>query len=182
MDLNEIDWSSENLQSFKKDFYEQHPTVKNRSPYDVEKYREEKEITVKGPAPNPIQNFDETCFPDYCMKEIERQGYKEPTAIQAQGWPIALSGYNMVGIAKTGSGKTLGYMLPAIVHINNQKPLKRGDGPIALVLAPTRELAQQIQQVCCVYNTIHLSSFYLQNIFLIFYITGSHRFWFIIIR
>jgi superfamily II DNA or RNA helicase len=53
----------------------------------------------------------------------------------------------MVGIAQTGSGKTLAYILPAIVHINNQPRLLRNDGPIALVLAPTRELAQQIQQV-----------------------------------
>lgn len=53
----------------------------------------------------------------------------------------------MVGIAQTGSGKTLAYILPAIVHINNQPRLAKNDGPIALVLAPTRELAQQIQQV-----------------------------------
>lgn len=53
----------------------------------------------------------------------------------------------MVGIAQTGSGKTLAYILPAIVHINNQPRLQRNDGPIALILAPTRELAQQIQQV-----------------------------------
>lgn len=53
----------------------------------------------------------------------------------------------MVGIAQTGSGKTLAYILPAIVHIINQPRLLRDDGPIVLVLAPTRELAQQIQQV-----------------------------------
>ena len=41
------------------------------------------------------------------MVLLRRQGFKEPTAIQAQGWPIALSGSNMVGIAQTGSGKTL---------------------------------------------------------------------------
>ena len=93
-----------------------------------------------------------------------RQGFKDPTPIQAQGWPIALSGQNMVGIAQTGSGKTLAvsctkfskllsnlndifpfqYTLPAIVHINHQPYLEPGDGPIALILAPTRELAQQI--------------------------------------
>lgn len=78
---------------------------------------------------------------------IKILGYDQPTAIQAQGWPIALSGMDMVGIAQTGSGKTLAYMLPAIVHINNQPPIGRGEGPIALILAPTRELAQQIQQV-----------------------------------
>ena len=53
----------------------------------------------------------------------------------------------MVGIAQTGSGKTCGFLLPGIVHINHQPYLERGDGPIVLVLAPTRELAQQIQEV-----------------------------------
>jgi ATP-dependent RNA helicase DDX5/DBP2 len=51
----------------------------------------------------------------------------------------------MVGIAQTGSGKTLAYLLPALVHIAAQPPLRPGDGPMALVMAPTRELAMQIQ-------------------------------------
>lgn len=97
--------------------------------------------------PEPVLSFEETGFPDYVMTELRKMGFKLPTAIQSQGWPIALSGRDMVGIASTGSGKTLSYILPAIVHINNQARLIRGDGPIALVLAPTRELAQQIQQV-----------------------------------
>ncbi len=58
---------------------------------------------------------------------------------------MAMSGRDMVGIAQTGSGKTLAYLLPAIVHINAQPPVRRGDGPVALILAPTRELALQIQ-------------------------------------
>ena len=81
------------------------------------------------------------------MREIQRQNFTEPTPIQAQGWPIALSGHDLVAIAQTGSGKTLGYLLPAIIHVNNQPYLERGDGPIVLVLAPTRELSQQIQEV-----------------------------------
>ena len=60
---------------------------------------------------------------------------------------VLSSNYLNVGAAKTGSGKTLGYILPAIIHINHQPYLERGDGPIALVLAPTRELAQQILTV-----------------------------------
>ena len=55
-------------------------------------------------------------------------------------------GNNLVAIAKTGSGKTLGYLLPAFIHALNQEDLAKGDGPIVLVLAPTRELAQQIQE------------------------------------
>merc|ERR1719461_1939855 len=58
---------------------------------------------------------------------------------------MALSGRDVIGIAQTGSGKTLAFLLPAIVHINAQPLLKRGDGPIALVIAPTRELACQIK-------------------------------------
>jgi len=61
---------------------------------------------------------------------------------------MALSGRDVVGIAETGSGKTIGYCLPAIVHINAQPLLAQGDGPIVLILAPTRELAVQIQQEC----------------------------------
>ncbi|KQS38486.1 uncharacterized protein Dere_GG10666, isoform C [Drosophila erecta] len=155
--MRPVDFS--NLAPFKKNFYQEHPNVANRSPYDVQRYRDEQEITVRGQVPNPIQDFSEVYLPDYVMKEIRRQGYKAPTAIQAQGWPIAMSGSNFVGIAKTGSGKTLGYILPAIVHINNQQPLQRGDGPIALVLAPTRELAQQIQQVATEFG----SSSYVRN-------------------
>ncbi|XP_012259708.2 ATP-dependent RNA helicase dbp2-like isoform X1 [Athalia rosae] len=141
-------WDMNSLQPFRKDFYQPHPNVLARSPHMVEIYRSNKEVTVKGSnIPGPNIYFEEGGFPDYVLNEIRKQGFTEPTAIQAQGWPIALSGRDMVGIAQTGSGKTLAYILPAIVHINNQPRLARNDGPIALVLAPTRELAQQIQQV-----------------------------------
>ncbi|XP_061386445.1 ATP-dependent RNA helicase p62 isoform X2 [Musca vetustissima] len=157
LSIRPVDFS--NLTPFKKDFYKEHPTVANRSFAEVQRFRDEHEITIRGNAPNPIQDFSEAYLPEYVTKEIRRQGYKAPTAIQAQGWPIAMAGHNLVGIAKTGSGKTLGYILPAIVHINNQAPLQRGDGPIALVLAPTRELAQQIQQVATEFG----SSSYVRN-------------------
>ncbi|KAK0168721.1 hypothetical protein PV327_002495 [Microctonus hyperodae] len=141
-------WDLGRLEPFKKDFYVPSDSVLHRDMRVIEQYRSEKEISLRGKnIPNPVFLFDEAGFPDYVMKEIKRQGFKEPTSIQAQGWPIALSGRDMVGIASTGSGKTLSYILPAIVHINSQPKLCRKDGPIALVLAPTRELAQQIQQV-----------------------------------
>ncbi|XP_059054091.1 ATP-dependent RNA helicase p62 isoform X2 [Achroia grisella] len=146
--MRKPNWDTLTLQPFNKDFYNPHSFVLNRSEYEVEEYRNQHEITVSGlDVPNPIQQFEEANFPDYVMQSISNMGYKEPTAIQAQGWPMAMSGKNLVGIAQTGSGKTLAYILPAIVHINNQQKIRRGDGPIALVLAPTRELAQQIQQV-----------------------------------
>ncbi|KAM7359141.1 ATP-dependent RNA helicase p62-like [Cochliomyia hominivorax] len=145
--LRSINWSQVRLTPFQKNFYKEHPVTRSRPMYEVERYRSANEITVPPTAPKPIIYFDEACFPDYCMNEIKRQNYKEPTPIQAQSWPIAMSGNNLVGIAMTGSGKTLAFILPAIVHINHQPPLAKGDGPIALVLAPTRELAQQIKKV-----------------------------------
>ena len=142
-------WDQYTLVPFEKNFYNPHPNLLNMDPRDVEKYRGEREITIQRGqnVPNPITSFADAGLPDYVMKEIQRQKYSEPTAIQAQGWPVALSGQNMVGIAMTGSGKTLAFLAPGIVHINHQPYLERGDGPIVLVLAPTRELAQQIQEV-----------------------------------
>ncbi|XP_065364821.1 uncharacterized protein mahe [Calliphora vicina] len=136
------------LQPFKKNFYIPHPNTLNMSEQEVSDMRADLQITVSGnEIPHPIGSFEECTLPEYTIEEMKRQGFTKPTAIQAQGWPIALSGRDLVGIAQTGSGKTLAYMLPAMVHIANQPPLQRGDGPIALVLAPTRELAQQIQSV-----------------------------------
>jgi ATP-dependent RNA helicase DDX5/DBP2 len=57
---------------------------------------------------------------DYVLHEVLKAGFTEPTAIQAQGWPMALKGRDLVGLAETGSGKTLAYLLPAIVHVNAQ--------------------------------------------------------------
>lgn len=141
-------WEMHSLRPFTKNFYVPHQDVSNRTRNEVEGYRVRNQIMVKGNnMPNPIQFFEESNFPDYVMREIRKSGFNEPTSIQAQGWPIAMSGRDMVGIAQTGSGKTLAYILPATVHINNQERLTRGEGPIALILAPTRELAQQIQSV-----------------------------------
>jgi len=140
-------WDMSTLPKFEKSFYHEDPAVTNRSSRDVDAFRREKEITVQGRnVPRPVETFDEAGFPSYVMSEVKAQGFSNPTAIQSQGWPMALSGRDVVGIAETGSGKTLTYCLPAIVHINAQPLLAPGDGPIVLVLAPTRELAVQIQQ------------------------------------
>ena len=74
------------------------------------------------------------------------QKYPSPTPIQSACWPCILQGRDVIGLAKTGSGKTLGYLLPSIVHMNAQPLPASGEGPIVLILAPTRELAEQIQQ------------------------------------
>ncbi|XP_038550476.1 probable ATP-dependent RNA helicase DDX17 [Micropterus salmoides] len=146
-------WNLDELPKFEKNFYTEHPEVQRMSPYEVEEYRRKKEITIRGSGcSKAITAFHQAQFPQYVMDVLMQQNFKEPTAIQSQGFPVALSGRDMVGIAQTGSGKTLAYLLPAIVHINHQPYLDRGDGPICLVLAPTRELAQQVQQVAYDYG------------------------------
>lgn len=65
-----------------------------------------------------------------------------------QGVPVALSGRDMIGIAKTGSGKTAAFIWPMLIHIMDQKELEPGDGPIAVIVCPTRELCQQVCALC----------------------------------
>merc|ERR1719401_2226396 len=146
--LRQIDWHRESLVKFEKNFYQEHPAVAAMSEDEAERIRRAKNITVVEGRhiPKPVRTFEEASFPEYVLQEIQRAGFREPSPIQVQGWPIALSGRDMVGIAETGSGKTLSFLLPAIVHINAQPYLSRGDGPIVLVMAPTRELAVQIQE------------------------------------
>lgn len=135
-----------NISKFEKNFYYEHPDVTNRSDAQVAEYRAKREIHVTGQGvPKPVTTFEEASFPEYVLKEVTKAGFTEPTPIQAQGWPMALLGRDLVGLAETGSGKTLSYLLPAVVHINAQPHLAPGDGPIVLCLAPTRELAVQIQ-------------------------------------
>ncbi|KAF5857723.1 ATP-dependent RNA helicase dbp2 [Aspergillus alliaceus] len=144
--LKKQEWDLDALPKFEKSFYKEHPDVAERSQRDVDDFRKKHEMAVQGKnVPRPVETFDEAGFPQYVLSEVKAQGFERPTAIQSQGWPMALSGRDVVGIAETGSGKTLTYCLPAIVHINAQPLLAPGDGPIVLVLAPTRELAVQIQ-------------------------------------
>ena len=91
-----------------------------------------------------MECFEELSFPDWAVKQLRDEGYIQPLPIQVQCWPIALGGHDMVGIADTGSGKTVAYVLPMLVHIIAQKELQPGEGPVGLVIVPTRDLCQQV--------------------------------------
>ncbi|KAA0053652.1 DEAD-box ATP-dependent RNA helicase 46 [Cucumis melo var. makuwa] len=111
----------------------------------ADSYRQRHEITFSGDnVPAPFSSFEVTGFPPEILREVHNAGFSAPTPIQAQSWPIALQSRDIVAIAKTGSGKTLGYLIPGFIHlkrIRNDPKL----GPTVLVLSPTRELATQIQ-------------------------------------
>ncbi|KAL7522397.1 hypothetical protein ACHAWX_007083 [Stephanocyclus meneghinianus] len=147
--LQTIDFSQQHLIPFEKDFYIEHPAVTARPESEAQAWRASKSIVVVGSGvPKPCLTFEEASMPEYVLSEVLKCGFDKPTPIQSQGWPMALKGKNMVGISATGSGKTLAFLLPAMIHINAQQYLKPGEGPIVLVLAPTRELAVQIKEEC----------------------------------
>lgn len=87
-------------------------------------------------------------LPAWLSAGLERSGFEALKPIQKKVLPFALAGRDVCGIAPTGSGKTLAFLVPGLVHAAGQPPPRsQQDGPIMLVLAPTRELAVQIEKV-----------------------------------
>ncbi|EEF47251.1 DEAD-box ATP-dependent RNA helicase 24 [Ricinus communis] len=140
-----LDHSLIDYEPFNKDFYEEKPSISGMSEQDVAEYRKSLAIRVSGfDVPRPIKSFEDCSFSMQLMNAIVKQGYEKPTSIQCQALPVVLSGRDIIGIAKTGSGKTAAFVLPMIVHIMDQPELQKEEGPIGVICAPTRELAHQI--------------------------------------
>lgn len=114
-------------------------------------FREDYNITIKGgKIPNPIRNWVESGFPKELLEVIEKVGYAEPTPIQRQAISIGLQNRDIIGVAETGSGKTLAFLIPLLAWIQSLPKIERledaDQGPYAIIMAPTRELAQQIEE------------------------------------
>jgi ATP-dependent RNA helicase DDX46/PRP5 len=135
---------------FRKDFYTVVPEITHMTEKEVAAYREELDgIKVVGKrCPRPIKAWSQCLTSDKILQCLKKYNYEKPTPIQAQALPIILSGRDMIGIAKTGSGKTLAFVLPMFRHIKDQPPLEGDDGPIAVIMTPTRELALQTTKEC----------------------------------
>jgi ATP-dependent RNA helicase DDX5/DBP2 len=122
----------------------------------ADEFRKSHQITVTGLhasgsgayiCPDPLTTFASTPFAPPLRKALDAAGFPNPTPTQAQSWPIALTGRDIITVAKTGSGKTCGFLLPAFHMLLSAfaEGRKRG-APAILVLAPTRELACQIEE------------------------------------
>lgn len=136
----------DNLQPIQKNLYKEHQNVTTRSQSEIDNYLTSNQVTLRGQdIPRPILQFEEANFPEPIFRLL--RNFSAPTVIQSISWPLALSGRDIISIAKTGSGKTLGFMLPAIMHTLSQPKRAPGEGPSVLVVLPTRELAQQVEQV-----------------------------------
>nr|CAH0102103.1 unnamed protein product [Daphnia galeata] len=131
----------------------QEKKVEEMTERDWRIFREDYNITIKGgKIPNPYRSWPDSDLNKETLEIIEKVGYKEPTPIQRQAIPIGLKNRDIIGVAETGSGKTAAFLIPLLVWIQSlPKNVRLGDddsGPYAIILAPTRELAQQIEEEC----------------------------------
>jgi len=153
--LPPIDHTLIQYNAVQSEFYEQHPEVAALNDEGVKALRAELRISATGSnVPRPVASFAHLAesLGRELMAGIRQHGYHQPTAIQAQAIPAALSGRDVIGIAETGSGKTVAYLLPMLVHAIAQPELEKGEGPIGVVLCPTRELAVQIEEEVYKFN------------------------------
>ncbi|KAJ8986134.1 hypothetical protein NQ317_005606 [Molorchus minor] len=145
-ELAKIDHNNIVYIPFRKNFYVEVPEIAKMIHEEVESYRTELEgIRVKGKGcPKPIKTWAQCGVSTKELNILKKLGFEKPTPIQAQAIPAIMSGRDLIGIAKTGSGKTLAFLLPMFRHILDQPPLEDTDGPVAIIMTPTRELCMQI--------------------------------------
>ncbi|NXR06137.1 DDX59 helicase, partial [Semnornis frantzii] len=123
-------------------FYKDHSFILGLQDEQIENLKLQLGIAVQGQqVPRPIVEFEHCGFPETLNDNLKKSGYEVPTPIQMQMIPVGLLGRDIVASADTGSGKTAAFLLPVIMKV-----LKETESPSALILAPTRELAIQIER------------------------------------
>ncbi|KAF5387718.1 hypothetical protein D9615_000271 [Tricholomella constricta] len=145
-----VDHSRVKYEPFRKEFYIPPPDIAAMTDEEADLLRLELDgIKIRGvDCPRPVTKWSHYGLPANCLDVIKRLNYTAPTSIQAQAIPAIMSGRDVIGVAKTGSGKTIAFLLPLFRHIKDQRPLDQMEGPIAIVMTPTRELAVQIHREC----------------------------------
>uniref|UniRef100_A0A671Y2L5 Probable ATP-dependent RNA helicase DDX46 n=1 Tax=Sparus aurata TaxID=8175 RepID=A0A671Y2L5_SPAAU len=148
--LEPVDHGKIQYEQYRKNFYVEVPELTRMTQEDVNAFRLELEgIIVKGKGcPKPIKTWVQCGVSMKILSAMKKHGYDKPTPIQAQAIPAVMSGRDLIGIAKTGSGKTIAFLLPMFRHIMDQRPLEESEGPISVIMTPTRELALQITKEC----------------------------------
>lgn len=149
-DIPVVDHSKIDYEPFRKTFYVEPPEVAAMTDEETDMMRLELDgIKIRGlNCPKPVLKWSQFGLPVPTMNVINSLGYEKPSSIQAQAIPAIMSGRDVIGVAKTGSGKTMAFLLPLFRQIKDQRPLLKHEGPMALVMTPTRELAVQIYREC----------------------------------
>lgn len=145
------------------------PPPNGRSETEIAAWLSANQITIYGDrVPQPMLAFSDLTAPSSFHLFFAEMKFSSPTLIQSMAWPAILNKRDLVAIARTGSGKTMGFMVPALLHVLSQpSPVGYQNTPLVLVLAPTRELACQIEEeslklirrvpgiyACCVYGGV----------------------------
>merc|ERR1719198_2649468 len=131
-------------------------SIDDMSARDWRIFREDYEIQTKGNMRHPgtgqvirpFRFWPESGLQTEILDAIKKVGYEKPTGVQMQCIPLGLACKDVIGVAKTGSGKTCAFVLPMLVYVLSQPPITKEtapEGPLALIMAPTRELVQQIE-------------------------------------
>ena len=117
----------------------------------IEEFCKTHSITITGGGLAPMVNFVDAPFNAVAQRNLVSAGFASPTPTQAISWPLALEGRDLISVAKTGSGKTLGFLLPAFHRLQEHaiRPVQGVSAPKVVVMAPTRELATQIYDEAC---------------------------------
>ena len=170
-DLKIVDHSKMNYDYFTKNLYIESPEIAKLTPEEVIEIRKTNgSILVKGKEiPKPILDFYQCGLSSKIMEVLEFKQIKKPFPIQMQAIPAIMSGRDCLGVSETGSGKTLAYVLPMLRHVqsriagiklnnggknNINYKTKEVNGPIALILVPTRELATQICEEIRIFTNV----------------------------
>lgn len=97
--------------------YEEDPFITDLTEDQVERVKKELEIVTEGQAvTRPIIDFDHCHFPEALKTNLKKAGYEAPTPVQMQMVPVGLAGRDVIATADTGSGKTIAFLLPVVVH------------------------------------------------------------------
>ncbi|MES1922423.1 hypothetical protein MHBO_003934, partial [Bonamia ostreae] len=127
-----------------------HKKLEDMTDRDWRIFREDFGISTRGIGKfTPIRYWEESALDKRIKEELRRARYRDPTPVQRMAIPIGLARRDIVGIAETGSGKTCAFVIPMLEYILKLPPLtpqNSADGPYAVILAPSRELAEQIER------------------------------------
>ncbi|KAL4779521.1 hypothetical protein BJX76DRAFT_340521 [Aspergillus varians] len=149
-DIPTVDHKKVEYDPFRRKFYTEPSDLAQMSEEEAANLRLELDgIKVRGlDVPKPVQKWSQCGLGMQTLDVVEKLGYESLTSIQAQAIPAIMSGRDVIGVAKTGSGKTMAFLIPMFRHIKDQRPLDNMEGPITLIMTPTRELATQIHKDC----------------------------------
>lgn len=108
--------------------------------------KEDFDVNISGKTnANLLRSWEESNIPKPILDTVKRFRFEDPTPIQRAAIPLGMLGQDVLGLAETGSGKTLSFLIPALSYVVNLPPVRSFESPYVLIVVPTRELAQQIE-------------------------------------